>query len=60
MAVPNKKKESNDVRDNDSTNKRGVSMQMKLGIAQLEMKSEDLIAQGKERKMMALSCATHP
>jgi hypothetical protein len=52
-----KKKEEDVERNHDSVNKRGVSMQMKLGMAELEMKSEDLLAQKKERRMMALNCS---
>ena len=52
-----KKKEEDEEFNKDCVNKRGMSMQMKLGIAKLEMKSEDLLAQKKERRMMAINCS---
>ena len=52
-----KKQEDDDQRERDGINPRGLSFQMKLGIAQIEMKTEDLNVQKKDRNLMALSCA---
>ena len=49
-------KEINDnERVNDNVNKRGVSIETKINIASLEMKSESINNQKKERMMMAVS-----
>jgi hypothetical protein len=49
-----KKIADNSLRDNDVNNKRGLSYQMKLGVASLELKAEDLSSQKREQKLLAL------
>jgi hypothetical protein len=48
------KKDQDELRDKDVNNKRGFSIMSKIGIANLEMKAEDLHGQKKDRDLMAL------
>ena len=43
------------LREKDGNNKRGFSIMSKIGIANLEMKAEDLHGQKKDRDLMALN-----
>ena len=50
-----KKQEEDEMRAFDSQNKRGVSLELKLHIANLELKQETIHQQKKDRKVLALT-----
>lgn len=51
-----KRKSDDDERNNDTNNNRGFSVQMRIELANLELRSESIGLQKKERKLMALNC----
>ena len=54
-AQKRKKEEDDEMRNFDAQNKRGVSLEMKLHIANLELKHESIHQQKKDRTVLALT-----
>ena len=52
-----KKNEENTMRMNDCKNKRGTSLEMRINIANLEIRQETIHQQKKERTVFAINCS---